>query len=377
MVKVGIFILATGRKAGGPETYEVELIRGLARIDTQTEYFIYCTSVDAEKAIGVHQPNITYRVLRPAARAISVAITLPRWMASDGLDFFHSTYAPPPLPNKPFLFTMHCASNFEHPEFYPTFIRWRLNGLQRVALRRAGFFLCVSNFVARYLREKIHLPAERLAITYHGVGAEYSLACRRDAWRMVAQLGIHDPFLLHVGKVQARKNIVGLIHAYARFSKETRSQAKLVLAGKKVETSEGVDEAIMALGLQKAVVQLGYVSQSLLPYLYGAAEMLVFPSFYEGFGIPLLEAMACGCPVVASNVTSLPEAAGDAALLVDPNSTEQIAAAMAEIDGNPQKRNELIERGLKRAPLFTWENCARETLEAYRRFHQELSRTGS
>jgi len=193
MVKIGIFILATGRKAGGPETYEVQLIRGLSRIDKQNQYFIYCTSVEAEKIIGVHQPNVTYRVLRPAARAISVAITLPRWMASDGLDFFHSTYAPPPLPNKPFVFTMHCASNFEHPEFYPTFIRWRLNGLHRVALRRAGFFLCVSNFVARYLKERVKLPAERLAITYHGVGAEFSLACRKDARRILAeQIGLHQ-----------------------------------------------------------------------------------------------------------------------------------------------------------------------------------------
>jgi alpha-1,3-rhamnosyl/mannosyltransferase len=173
--------------------------------------------------------------------------------------------------------------------------------------------------------------------------------------------------------LQARKNIVGLIHAYARYRKETGSQAKLLLAGKKVETSEGIDEAIEAHGLGGEVVRLGYVAppyadaESALPALYAAARMTVFPSFYEGFGIPLLEAMASGSPVIASNATSLPEIAGDAALLVDPDSIEDMAGAMTQLDRCPETRSRLIERGLCRARLFTWENCARRTLECYRR----------
>jgi glycosyltransferase involved in cell wall biosynthesis len=374
-MRIGIFVLAAGRGAGGPETYEVELVRALAGIDKVNEYFVYCTSPEAVAAIGVKQENFICRQLTPSLRAISVAATLPRWMSADGLDFFHSTYAAPPFPNKRFLFTMHCASNFAHPEYYPTFIRWRLNALQKVALRRAGAILCVSNFVAEYLRDVLRVPADRLSTVYNGAGAGFLPVPVHDARRKVLeQLGIDFPYLFYAGKLQARKNVIGLIHAYARFRKETGSQAKLVLAGKKVETSEGIDEAIELLGLQSEVVQLGYVAPpsidagSPLPFLYSAARMTVIPSFYEGFGIPVVEAMACGCPVIASNVTSLPEVAGDAALLVDPNSTEAIAEAMARLDGDRQLRYQLIERGLARASLFTWENCARQTLDAYQKF---------
>jgi glycosyltransferase involved in cell wall biosynthesis len=366
-MRIGIFILAAGRQAGGPEIYEVQLIRALARIDPSNDYLVYCTSPEAAAAVGPLPRNFTVRVLRPALRTLSVALTLPRFLAADRVDFFHSTYAPPPFPNRPFLFTMHCVSNFAHPEFYPAFIRWRLNALQRVALRRASAILCVSDFVSRYLREVFRIPAERLSTVYNGVGPEFFPVPAEEARsRVAAQFGIDSPYLLYVGKLQARKNVVGLIHAYARYRKQTASPAKLVLAGKKVETSEGIDEAIGTLGLQREVVPLGYLEPPSLPALYASARMTVFPSFYEGFGIPLIEAMACGSPVIASNVTSLPEIAGDAALLIDPNSPDEIAAAMSQIDADPDLRATLIGRGLRRARLFTWDNCARQTLAAYR-----------
>jgi glycosyltransferase involved in cell wall biosynthesis len=375
-MRIGIFVLAAGRTAGGPETYEVQLIRALARIDSADAFFIYSTSRDAAAAIGPLPDNFTFRVLRPAVRAVAVSITLPRWMASDGVDFFHATYAPPPVPNRPFLFTMHCVSNFAHPEFYPTLIRWRLNALERIGLRRAASILCVSDFVAERLREDLGVAPERTTTIYNGVGPEFTAQPADEARARIAErFGIESPYVLYVGKLQARKNVVGLIHAFARYRKETGSAAKLVLAGKRVETSEGISEAIAALGLRGEVVELGYVAppsadpQSPLPQLYAAARMTVFPSFYEGFGLPVVEAMACGSPVIASNLTSLPEIAGGAALLVNPHSIDEIAAAMARIDGNPEQRGELIERGLVRARRFTWENCARQTLDAYRRLH--------
>ncbi len=374
-MKIGIFVLAAGRQAGGPETYEVQLIRRLAKLDQKNQYFVYCTAPGAVSTIGVQQDNFKFRVLQPSCRAVSVAWTLPRWMASDGVEFFHSTYAPPPLPNKPFLFTMHCVSNFAHPEFYPTFIRWRLNMLQRVGLRRAASILCVSDFVSRTLQEMFHVPSERLRTIYNGVGPEFFRSSPDVARRHIAgQLGIDYPYVLYVGKLQARKNVAGLIAAFARFRREANSQAKLLLVGRKVETSEGIDTTIEKLGLQREVVQLGYVPspsadpESPLPYLYSAARMFVFPSFYEGFGIPLLEAMACGSPVISSNVTCLPEVAGDAALIVDPHSIEDLAEAMVRIDRNAETRARLIELGIDRARRFTWENCARETLETYRQF---------
>ncbi len=374
-MRIGIFILAAGRDAGGPETYEVQLIRSLAAVDSANEYFIYATGPEAEPALGPLPRNFTVRVLRPSLRPVSIGLTLPRWMARDRIDFFHATYAPPPFPARPFLFTMHCVSNFAHPEFYPTLKRWRLNALQRVGLRRAGMILCVSDYVAGRLRACGRVPGSRLTTIYNGAGTEFSPVAPEQARARVREaFGIEAPYVLYVGKLQARKNVIGLIRAYAEYKHETGTDAELVLAGRRVETSGGITEAVHSLGLERDVIELGYVGHpstdphSPLPHLYAAARMTVMPSFYEGFGIPVIEAMACGCPVIASNITSLPEIAGDAALLVDPRDAHDIGRAMVRLEAAPALRAELVRRGLARAGLFTWENCARRTLEAYRAF---------
>jgi glycosyltransferase involved in cell wall biosynthesis len=365
-MRIGIFVLMAGREAGGPETYEVELIRALAAIDRHNEYVVYCTTPAAIPAIGVTQENVTYRVLGPALRAIAVAVTLPALLVRDGIDFFHSTFTPPPFFTKELVFTMHCMSNFAHPEFYPPLVAWRLNQLMKVALRRAARVLCVSENVRDDVRTQFGVPAERLAVAYNGVGSHFVRTAPDQARRVVAErFGIDYPYVLFVGKLQARKNVVRLIRAFARFKHETRSDAKLLLAGKKTATSEGIDETIAELGLGDHVVQAGYFKPTDLPIVYSAAEQFVFPSLWEGFGIPVVEAMACGAPVVTSTVTSLPEVAGGAAVLVDPMSVDSIAGAMARIHGSADLRRDLVARGLARAEHFTWRNCARATLDAY------------
>jgi glycosyltransferase involved in cell wall biosynthesis len=371
-MRIGILVLAAGRSAGGPETYEVELVRALAGLNTSHEYFIYCAERAAARAFGPLPGNFTCHVLRPAFRPASLTFTLPRRLATDRVDVLHATFAAPPVVRLPLLFTMHCFSNFARPEFYPAFVRWRLNALQRVALRRSSKILCVSDFVAERLREEFKISPERLATVHNGVSSAFYPIPRDLARRRVAeQFGIDEPYIAYAGKLQARKNILGLIHAYATFLQQTERPVKLVLAGKKVETSDGIDEAVERLGIRGQVVQLGYVAppsldaDSALPHLYAAAEMTVLPSFYEGFGLPLIEAMACGSPVVAANAASLPEIAGGAAVLVNPHRTEEIASAMVELTRDQRKRSRLIEAGLRRAGEFTWANCARQTLAYY------------
>jgi glycosyltransferase involved in cell wall biosynthesis len=371
-MRIGILVLAAGRSAGGPETYEVELVRALAELDASNEYLIYCAGAAAADAFGRLPANFTRRILRPAFRPAALAFTLPRWLAADRVDLLHATYAPPPALRVPLIFTMHCFSNFAHPEYYPAFVRWRLNSLQRFALRRAERILCVSDFVAERLQQDFGIPTERLATIYNGVSAAFAPIAPELARRRVAErFGLDDPYILYAGKLQARKNVIGLIQAYASYLQQAERPVKLVLAGKKVETSEGIDETIERTRLAGKVVQLGYLpppsldAGSVLPHLYAAAAMTVLPSFYEGFGLPLVEAMACGSPVIAANASSLPEIAGGAALLVDPHSIGEIAAAMAEVDRNRGKRTQMIESGLRRASQFTWANCARQTLAAY------------
>jgi glycosyltransferase involved in cell wall biosynthesis len=365
-MRIGIFVLMAGRQAGGPETYEVELIRALAAIDRRNEYVIYCTTPAAVAAIGVTQENVSYRVLEPALRAIAVAVTLPARLVRDGIDFFHSTFTPPPFFTKDLVFTMHCMSNFTHPEFYPPLVAWRLNQLMKVALRRAARVLCVSENVRADVQEQFGVPAERLAVAYNGVGSQFVRTPPDDARQIVAErFGIDYSYVLFVGKLQARKNVLRLVRAFARFKQQTGSDARLLLAGKKMATGEGIEETAAELGIADQVVQAGYFKPADLPVVYSAAEQFVFPSLWEGFGIPVVEAMACGTPVVTSTVTSLPEVAGGAALLVDPMSVEDIAGAMTRIHTSPELRRDLVARGLARAGHFTWPNCARATLDAY------------
>jgi glycosyltransferase involved in cell wall biosynthesis len=365
-MRIGIFVLMAGREAGGPETYEIELIRALARLDKNNEYVIYCTGPEAMRACQVKQDNFRMRVLGPNARAISVGVTLPLMLMRDGVDFCHATFTPPPFITRALAFTMHCVSSFVHPEFYKPVVAWRLNRLLKTGINTAQRILCVSRTTMLHLEEMFSVSPERMSVTYNGVGERFVPTPPEEARKIIArELGISDPFLLFVGKLQGQKNVERLVRAFHRFCQETRSQTKLVMVGRPAGNAVDVPALLSELNLQKDVVLAGYAPAGLLPQLYSASRAFVFPSVWEGFGIPVVEAMACGTPVITSTATCLPEIVGDAAITVDPTSVEAIAEAMARVDGSEEQRQRLIQAGLQRASLFTWDKCARATLEAY------------
>ncbi|MDQ3149741.1 MAG: glycosyltransferase family 4 protein, partial [Chloroflexota bacterium] len=365
-VRIGILVLMAGREAGGPETYEVELIRALAEIDRKNEYVIYCTGGEAPAAIGVQQDNVRYRVLRPGSRAISVAVTLPAMLVRDGIDFLHSTFTPPPFRIRPEVLTMHCLSSFVHPEFYSPLIAWRLNSLLRIGMRRAERVLCVSQSTADDVHERFRIGRERLAVAHNGVSARFHPVPAAAAREQIREaLNIEGPYALFVGKLEPRKNVMRLLEAFSRFRRDTGSETKLLLAGNRTAVTPKIDALIDRLGLRDSVLRPGYVSSDLLAPLYSGARMFLLPSLWEGFGIPIVEAMACGTPVLTSNVTCLPEIAGDAAVIVDPESPDSIAEGIARLDGSEDLRRRLGASGLQRARLFTWDNSARRTLAVY------------
>jgi glycosyltransferase involved in cell wall biosynthesis len=158
-----------------------------------------------------------------------------------------------------------------------------------------------------------------------------------------------------------------LLEAFAQFKRQTGSKTRLLLAGNRTRVTPAIEQKIANLGLEFAVIQPGYVPSDLLAPMYSAARMFLLPSLWEGFGIPIVEAMACGTPVLTSQVTCLPEIAGDAAVIVDPYSVDSIAEGIARLDASQDLRNTLIARGFDRAPLFTWTNSARATRAAYER----------
>jgi glycosyltransferase involved in cell wall biosynthesis len=185
--------------------------------------------------------------------------------------------------------------------------------------------------------------------------------------KVAKRYGLSAPYILYVGKLEARKNICRLLRAFHRARSATKADVRLVLVGRRFWDLEQMDATISELGLQPHVTELGYVAGEDLPALYSAAELFVFPSLWEGFGFPVLEAMKCGTPVITSNVSCLPEIAGGAALLVDPLSIDQIAESIASTMNDPAQRKSLAHRGLTQAAKFTWEETARKTLAAYER----------
>jgi glycosyltransferase involved in cell wall biosynthesis len=368
-MKIGIFVVMAGRRAGGPESYEVELIRAMTAMDRHNEYFVYCTGQYAVDAIGVKQENVVYRILRPAIRALSIPLALPILLAQDGVDFYHATFTPPPYSTKKLVFTMHCISSLVHPEFYRPATAWRLNHLLKVGMRSATRVICVSRTTLDHIRDSYGVSEARAVVVYNGVSRSFVPTAPADARQLVTdRLGIRDSYFLYVGKLQAHKNLNRLVRAFAQYRLESRSQVKLVLVGRKQGNSDGLDEAIEEVGLRSEVIQPGYVSADLLPVLYSGARAFLFPSLWEGFGIPLVEAMSCGTPVLTSNVTCLPEIAEGAAVIVDPYSVESIAEGICALDGSTQLRETLIAKGFARARQFSWENCARLTLDSYRQF---------
>jgi glycosyltransferase involved in cell wall biosynthesis len=367
-MRIGVLVLMAGREAGGPETYEVEMLRALAQIDTVNEYIVYCTGDEAPRAIGVDQANFRYRVLQPRSRAVSLTVTLPAQLVKDGVDFLHSTFTPPPFAVRREVLTMHCLSSFVHPEFYSPLIAWRLNSLLRRGMRRAECVLCVSQSTADDVHERFGVERERLAVAHNGVSARFQpVDPERARERIREELRVDGPYALFVGKIEPRKNVTRMLEAFAKFRRDTQSDTRLLLAGNRTAVTPAIEAQIERLGLRDAVVPTGYVRAELLASLYSGARMFLLPSLWEGFGIPIVESMACGTPVLTSNVTCLPEIAGDAAVIVDPSSTDSIAEGIARLDGSAELRRTLTARGFERAQLFTWQGSARSTLAVYQR----------
>ncbi len=229
-------------------------------------------------------------------------------------------------------------------------------------LRYSHGLIAISEATKRDLVTLLGIAPEKIAVIHPGIDhALFNPDNAGDGERrreVLARYGIAGRFLLYVGDSEWRKNLRRVLEALAGID----GDLGIVLAGKRALTDAKLHGWVRELGLEARVVIPGYVPDADLPVLYGAAQAFVFPTLYEGFGFPVVEAMACGCPVITSNVSSLPEIAGDAALLVDPLGVAEIGSAMKKIVAEPELRQRMVATGLRRAALFSWERCAAETL---------------
>ncbi len=368
MTRIGLFVVMAGRQAGGPETYEHGLLRSLAAVNGGNEYHVFCFSREAATSFGLERDNIRYHVLDRGPRWFSTMSALPYRMMTSDIDLLHATLVPPFFSPKGYVFTMHCFSTFKHPEFYRPEHARRLNRLMIRGMEKAQLILCVSNNVKDLIAENFRIPEDRLEVVYNGVSDEFHPMKRELARAKVrATYGIERPYLLFAGQLKKRKNIGRILEAFARFRADGNDDFAFVLAGRRDWSSEDLDSVIDRLQIRPWIHELGHLENGQLPALYSAAEASVFPSLWEGFGIPVIESMACGTPVITSNLSCLPEVAGGQAVLVNPYSVEEIADAMERTTQDSALRERLIAGGIARAGEFSWRETARQTLRAYER----------
>ncbi len=234
------------------------------------------------------------------------------------------------------------------------------------SIRRATRVLAISEATRQDIISVIGTPAKRVTVTHLGVDLDRFRpdAAQSRIGEIKARYGIHQPSVLFVGKLEPRKNLPVLIEAFSSIAQEF-PEHQLVLAGNPGWDYETIYEAATRTPCAERIRFTGFVGEDDLPMLYAGADLFVYPSSYEGFGFPVLEAMACGAPVITSDVSSLPEVAGDAGLLIDPRDVDALAMAMRRVLADSELRQQMRARGLEQARRFTWEETAQHTVEAY------------
>jgi len=248
---------------------------------------------------------------------------------------------------------------------------WYHKWAVRYSLKHAKKIIVISEFTKNEITDLFKVPSGKLKVVYNGYdNRTYNVQLDRDKIQKVLdKYKIDSPYIFFVGRLEEKKNIKGLVEAFWLLRESARigtrinaNKYKLVLAGRRGYGYERVKKRILDSGIENDVVELGWTDEEDIPYLLAGAEVFAFLSFYEGFGIPILEAMACGVPVLSSDIPPLREVAADAALFADPAKPKEIADAMLKLLGNENLRDEMVKRGLERVEKFSWERCARESL---------------
>jgi glycosyltransferase involved in cell wall biosynthesis len=350
--------------------YAQELTAALLAADTENQYVaFYHRPKDALIDPPLDQvPHLTTNLDTKPWRFSALLGQLshiPQDRMFPGIDLFHATdHLLPRLSRIKSVFTLHDLIFRLYPETHKPLNRWFLTLMMPRFLQAAGAVIAVSEHTKRDAMEFYGIDEAKIHVIYEGVDSRFRPAPVQAMTRVRQAYNLPERFILSLGTIEPRKNLSSLLEAY-RVLRDQGSELGLVIVGKKGWLYEGFFHRLRELGLEDEVLFTGFVPDGDLPAICSAAELFVFPSLYEGFGLPVLEAMACGAPVITSNVSSLPEVAGDAALLVDPASVRELTEAMAVVLEDEELRTSLQSKGPRQAAKFSWERAARETLAVY------------
>jgi len=368
-IRIAIDAHTVGTKLGGNESYAVNLIEALAQIDSFNQYTIYVTTNEARERFSSRWPNFRVRSTLPHTPLIRIPLTLSAELRKNPVDVLHVQFTAPPFCPCPVVVSIHDLS-FEHlPQTFNRRSRTQLRLTVRHSARRAARILSLSEHTRQDIINTYSIKPERVTAIPLAAPDHYApVSDYRELQRVRHIYGIDGDYILSVGSIQPRKNLARLVRAYASLRGECSADKlpKLVLVGKCAWLYDETLRALDETNVKDDVVLTGYVPESDLPAFYSGALCFVYPSYFEGFGLPPLEAMKCGAAVIVGNRTSLPEVVGDAALAVDPFDVDAIAGAMKNLVNDRALRDELRVKGQERAKEFKWRETARKTLAVYK-----------
>lgn len=373
---IGVDMTSAIMQGGGIGRYTRELIHALLELDGDNQYRFFSAKPPANPPVANPIPvaaNVSYHPSRLNERWLyrlwyRLRLPLPVQLNTGKLDLFHSPdfVLPPVSGNIPTLLTVHDISFAHYPETFPAPLVSYLNNVVPWSIERATHVLADSISTKRDLVELWRVPEEKVTVLYAGVNGRFHPNTPRGqitAVQRIYNLDPATPYILCVGTVQPRKNYPMLVRAFAPLAKEIPHN--LVIAGGKGWLNEELMAEIERLGLINRVQFTGFVDDADLPALYSGADVLAFPSLYEGFGLPLLEAMACGTAVISSNASCLPEVAGNAAPLLPPNDQAAWTETMRHLLTDAEARERLVQNGYAQLPKFSWKTAAEQLRTIY------------
>ncbi len=378
-MRIGLDYTAAVQQSAGIGRYCRELVGALAVLDRENTYTLLVGGRPSAEALERARqrfsghPNFRLRPVPLSERWLNRIwhrLRLPLYVEAftGPLDLFHSTdFTLPPVRRAKTVLQVHDLSFLRTPQHAEPSLQRYLQQVVPRSVRRADLVLADSQHTKQDLVALLGVAPERIMVVLAGVEARFRRVTDEAQLEQVRQrYGLSQPFILGLGTLEPRKNFAGLISAYAALRARQDTPHQLVIGGRKGWLYQGIFDRVAELGLEEQVRFLGFVADEDLPALYTLADVFAFPSFYEGFGIPILESMACETPVVASNASSLPEVVGEAGLMVSPEDTEALAQALGQALRDAPLRRTLISRGQEQARRFTWERAAQQLLLAYR-----------
>jgi glycosyltransferase involved in cell wall biosynthesis len=352
----------------GIGTYLRNLLRHLSRLDSQTEYILLCR---ADDSAAMDEVGKNFRAIPEPAKPYSVReqLRIPLDLRRERIDLFHAPhYVLPPLTPCKSVVTIHDCIHLRFPQYLPSRLGYAYaRSSMWMATHRANRVLTVSEASKRDILRYFHIPERRIDVIYNAIDDRLGETPQPDEIERVRdRYQLNAPFVLYAGNIKPHKNLERLIEAFYMLRQDPDlTHVKLLIIGDEISKYATLRRAVHRYKLHKHVRFFGFVPDKTLAVLYRLARVFVFPSLYEGFGFPPLEAMASGTPVITSNVSSLPEVVGDAALMIDPMEAAAIAQAMRRVLMDSELREELRQRGLRRVKEFSWERSVRRVREIY------------